>query len=286
MRIHQVEHFVATADHGSIRTAATALGLTQQALSRSIAVLERELGLKLFERLGHGVALSSAGRIFLGSARRIVRDAHIETTPDGGLLEIATWGTLAIHPTATLLGLLHRENPTMRSRIEQAKDEETVCRLVREGHCDVGTILLPSLWLHDLTAIPLGHLREWLILPPGTRVDPGPVAWSAVAEHPLVVPSSGMPISFVGQEVAGTGVELKLGVRSAHRDAQVSLVLSGAGAALVTERYAEMARARGAVVRELDLRLARQIGVVHRRDRKSPLAERFTELAVAHPPQR
>ncbi|MCX4724189.1 LysR family transcriptional regulator [Streptomyces sp. NPDC090052] len=286
MQIHQVEHFVAAADHGSVRNGAAALGLTQQALSRSIAALERELGLKLFDRLGHGVALSSAGRAFLGSARRIVRDARIETSPDSGLLDIATWSTLAIHPTATLVGLLHRENPTMRSRIEQAPDEESVCRLVREGHCDVGTVLLPSLWLHDLTATALGHLREWLILPPGTRIDPGPVAWSTVAEHHLVVPAGGTPISFVGQELAGAGAELKLGVRSAHREAQVSLVLAGAGAALVTERYAEMARARGAVIRELDLRLARQIGIVHRRDRRSPLVDRFTELAVAHLPPR
>ncbi|MFI0976079.1 LysR family transcriptional regulator [Streptomyces sp. NPDC021093] len=279
MQIHQVEHFVAAADHGSVRNAAAALGLTQQALSRSIAALERELGLKLFERLGHGLALSSAGRVFLGSARRIVRDARIETAPDGGLLEIATWSTLASHPTATLVGRLHREIPTVRTRIEQAADEESVCRLVREGHCDVGTVLLPSLWLHDLTAIPLGHLKEWLILPPGTRIDPGPVSWSTVAEHHLVVPTVGTPISFVGQELAGAGVQPKLGVRTAHREAQVSLVLAGAGAALVTERYAELARARGAVIRELDLRLARQIGIVHRRDSRSPLVERFTELA-------
>ncbi|MFC8124874.1 LysR family transcriptional regulator [Streptomyces sp. NPDC057302] len=286
MQIHQVEHFVAAADHGGVRHAAEALGLTQQAVSRSVAALERELGLTLFERLGHGVALTSAGRIFLGSARRIVREARIEPSLDSGLLEIATWGPLATHPTATLLARLHREQPTMRSRIEQAADEESVCRLVRAGHCDIGTVLLPSLWLHDLTAIPLGHLKEWLILPPGTRIDPGPVTWSAVAEHDLVVPSAGTSISFVGQELAGTGVELKLGVRSAHREAQVSLVLAGAGAALVTQRYAEMAQARGAVIRELDLRFARQIGIVHRRDGRSPLVERFTELAVAQRPPR
>lgn len=54
--------FLATADDGSLSAAARSLGLTQPTLSRQIAALEEELGLMLFERVGRGLVLTTAGR--------------------------------------------------------------------------------------------------------------------------------------------------------------------------------------------------------------------------------
>jgi DNA-binding transcriptional LysR family regulator len=54
----------AVARSGSFTRAAAALNLTQGAVSRQIALLEEQLGLKLFERTGRGIELTEKGRIY------------------------------------------------------------------------------------------------------------------------------------------------------------------------------------------------------------------------------
>ncbi|MFF7587187.1 LysR family transcriptional regulator [Kitasatospora purpeofusca] len=65
----QVRAFLATAEHLHFRRAAESLALTQQGLSKRIARLERELGVRLFDRGRAAVELTAAGRCFLGPAR-------------------------------------------------------------------------------------------------------------------------------------------------------------------------------------------------------------------------
>eukprot|EP01031_Cornospumella_fuschlensis_P006796 gene6796-8452_t len=61
--------FIAIAHSRSLRAAATSLGLTQPAISRSLQELEEELGVPLFERHARGVLLTPAGEKFLVRAQ-------------------------------------------------------------------------------------------------------------------------------------------------------------------------------------------------------------------------
>nr|WP_221473109.1 LysR family transcriptional regulator [Planomonospora venezuelensis] len=64
--------FVRAAEVGRLRHAADELGVTQQAVSKRIAALERELGVRLFTRTARGVELTLDGQAFLPHARSIV----------------------------------------------------------------------------------------------------------------------------------------------------------------------------------------------------------------------
>ena len=64
---------VAVADAARIVTAADRLAMTQPALSRIVARLEREFGGSLFERVPAGVRLTRLGTLVVGHARRILR---------------------------------------------------------------------------------------------------------------------------------------------------------------------------------------------------------------------
>jgi len=78
MELDPLRYFVAAAEELSMSRAAERAHVTQPALSRAIARLERELGVELFERRKQRIHLSPAGRALLPRARRILCD--VETT--------------------------------------------------------------------------------------------------------------------------------------------------------------------------------------------------------------
>jgi DNA-binding transcriptional LysR family regulator len=74
MELRHLRYFVAIGEEQHYGRAARRLRVAQPALSRQIQDLEEELGFKLFERLPRGVKLSTAGKLFLEDARRILQE--------------------------------------------------------------------------------------------------------------------------------------------------------------------------------------------------------------------
>src|SRR5215212_7874951 len=66
--------FARAADLGSLSAAARSLSTTQPTVSKQIAALERELGVRLLERGPSRVVLTDEGSRFLDSARRLLED--------------------------------------------------------------------------------------------------------------------------------------------------------------------------------------------------------------------
>lgn len=74
MNLQQLEHFLALADTGSFSRASEKVHVTQPALSRSIQMLEQELGLPLVDRVGKRNELTPFGHAVLARAKRIVME--------------------------------------------------------------------------------------------------------------------------------------------------------------------------------------------------------------------
>ncbi|MBE0615696.1 MAG: LysR family transcriptional regulator, partial [Burkholderiales bacterium] len=72
MDLRRLRAFGAVAAHGSFSRAAAVLGLDASALSRQVALLERELGGRLFHRTGRGVALTELGERLAPLARALL----------------------------------------------------------------------------------------------------------------------------------------------------------------------------------------------------------------------
>ena len=118
MEIRQLEHFVTVAEEESFTRAARRLNYVQSALSVSIQSLERELGLRLFDRDTRRVALTDAGEALLSAARQTL--ASVEQTRDvaaelngvvRGTLRIGIMQSLGFLDVPALLGELHRRHP-------------------------------------------------------------------------------------------------------------------------------------------------------------------------------
>jgi len=76
MNLQQLDHLLALAETGSFSRASEKVHLTQPALSRSIQMLEQELGLPLVDRIGKRNELTPFGRLALARAQRIAMEAQ------------------------------------------------------------------------------------------------------------------------------------------------------------------------------------------------------------------
>lgn len=101
MTLEQLRIFIAVAERQHVTSAAAALGLTQSAASAAIASLEAQYDVKLFDRVGRGIALTAEGALFLHEAQSVLaRAGEAESVLfDLGKL---TRGTLRIHASQTL----------------------------------------------------------------------------------------------------------------------------------------------------------------------------------------
>lgn len=71
--IDQLRTFIASADEGSFSAAGRRLGRAQSVVSQTIANLEAQTGIRLFERAHHKPVLSDAGRALLAEARAVAQ---------------------------------------------------------------------------------------------------------------------------------------------------------------------------------------------------------------------
>ena len=103
MTLNQILYFRKVARLENYHQAAEELYISQPSLSRSMASLESELGVALFEKKGRGVTLTKAGKLFLEHADRIAGDCDVavgkmqELSSDGGKIDIGYIFPLAGH---------------------------------------------------------------------------------------------------------------------------------------------------------------------------------------------
>jgi DNA-binding transcriptional LysR family regulator len=112
MDLNGVRTFVAAAEEGRLQDAADELGISQQAVSKRIAALETELGVRLFTRTGRGVRLTDEGRSFLPHARNLLAAAHravAAVRPGRRALRVDVMARRL--PTNAILREFHRANP-------------------------------------------------------------------------------------------------------------------------------------------------------------------------------
>ncbi len=142
MELRHLRYFVAVGEEEHYGRASRRLRVAQPALSRQIQDLEEEVGFKLFDRLPRGVKLSSAGKLFLDDARRILQEVS-EAGARAARVARGQSGTLRIGFT---------ENASWRGVVPDS------FRRFREQQPDAELQLQPAPSLEQLDAIRSGSL--------------------------------------------------------------------------------------------------------------------------------
>jgi DNA-binding transcriptional LysR family regulator len=287
MEIDTLQALVAVAERGSFSRAAEQLFVTQPAISKRIAALEHELDTALFDRVGHRIILTEAGRALLPRARDILAavddSRRLVANLAGrvsGTLSFGTSHHIGLHRLPPYLREFSQHYPDVELDIH-FMDSEAACNAVEHGELELGVVTLPL--------NPQETLRT-------VRVWRDPLAVMVGKDHPLarrrtvrpadlapytaILPATGtFTREVVERAFAPLDLQLKVGLSTNYLETIKMMVSVGLGWSILPGTMLDPD------MRALQLRgvrLERALGAVRHRDRTlSNSGQALLELLAA-----
>ncbi|MFD1939705.1 LysR substrate-binding domain-containing protein [Nonomuraea mangrovi] len=162
--VRRLQILRAVVTSGSVTAAATNLGYTPSAISQQVAVLEKEAGMTLLERVGRGVQPTVAGRLLTEHAAIISRQlAEAETALADlragrtGRLTIRYFATAGATLMAPALAQLRTQHPGVRIDLRMTDPDDPLPE-VAQGRADLAIAVAPHGRHHD--GVRLVHLLD------------------------------------------------------------------------------------------------------------------------------
>lgn len=195
LSLRRVEYFVVVAKELNFGRAADRLHVSQPVLSRQVALLERELGVALFERSTRGTALTTAGRTLLPDAQAILQSAAAFQRRGRhaarGTQRLVVGFMPGLLATPILRGLRASFPDLEVDTVRTSWDDQA--ETILDGRVDLGLVRLP-LPARGLTVRPLFTERRLAVLPRShplagrTDLDIGALAELELLQSPDAVP--------------------------------------------------------------------------------------------------
>lgn len=252
MDLRHIRTFATVAGLGTVSKAAQKLRTAQPALSRQISDLERELGFRLFDRVGRRLVLTSEGEQFLGDCRGLLNHAdalgeraQLLRRGDTGILKLAASPQ---HIESVLSQFLHdyvQRYPNVEVKIIEAAGRESVAMLER-GEIHLAQNLLQAVDPNDprFASMPLEPVELLAASHPNMVLGKrDAIEIIDLAPHPLLV----LDTEFVVRRafdaacrLAGLRPNIRLTSRAPHT--LLALAEAGHGVAIIpsqlrTDRY-------------------------------------------------
>ena len=143
-------HFVAVAETGSVRAASRQLNVAASAISRQISLLEKQLGMALFDRSGRQLDVTAAGQALLRGLRATTRDHeqtldHISALKGlkRGHIRVATVESISTSILPEVLTAFSAIYPGLQVSVTVA-GSDAVTALVRDHAADIGLTFNPT----------------------------------------------------------------------------------------------------------------------------------------------
>ncbi|MEV0262776.1 LysR family transcriptional regulator [Streptomyces sp. NPDC050617] len=193
MDLDAVRTFVAVTDAGTFHEASDGLSITQQAVSKRVAALEKSLGVRLFTRTARGARLTVDGQAFLPHARELLRAeerAAASVRPGSRALRVDVIGR-RLAPGG-LLSRFHRAHPGTDLDAVTLFDADAAISAVRTGAIDAAfrAVTAPARQLPDGIEAVRVHDEPLQLLtgPDHEFADVGAITPARLAGHRIWMP--------------------------------------------------------------------------------------------------
>ncbi len=289
MNLNQLQIFCTVARHLSYSVAGEELFISQPAVSQQVKALERELNVKLFERLGHKLFLTEAGEAILASSQAILTArAEMEQSlvllrGSAGRLALGANTTGGMYVAPAIARAFRELHPDTEATL-QVETTNRICERVMQNMIDVAVVTGP---VEDRRFVVRDLLEDevWLIVSPSHPfAGRGSVSPAEVAAEDFAVPEPGSRTRMLIESAfLELGHRIRVTMQLPGTEAVKKAVEANLGVAMVSKHAVTRELALGVLCRVVidGLEIHRPIHVLHRKGKHlSPLARRF--LAFAH----
>lgn len=263
MNIFQLETLIAVAEKGNFSNAALSLEVSQSAVSRAIASLEKELGVPLLLRGRFGARPSLVGERIITYARKMVQireridyEIYLEKGLEGGRIRVASFRSAATHLLPSVIARFSEQFPQVGLEITE-DDPSGVEQALREGQVDIGLLPLPRSTEFDTWEI--ARDEYVVLLPKSVGNLPSQLTWQDLANFSFILFNYAECTSAVRDHWAQWEQTLKVAYIVKEDSTIVSMVAQGLGAAILP-RLAAIPIPEEVQVRKLPVPLERVIG--------------------------
>jgi DNA-binding transcriptional LysR family regulator len=266
--LDSIKAFVAVAETGSFSVAATRLHLTQPAVSKRIALLESQLNVRLFDRIGRNISLTEAGRELGPRARHIM--SQVDDTQRAirnlsgtvsGRLSLATSHHIGLWRLPTVLKTFSERYPGVALDLH-FMDSEVAHEQIVQGNLELGIITMAPkaherlasrpIWTDDLVFVcAADHVLTTY----------SQISLAQIAEFPAILPDMS---TFTGRIIKGLfeeqGLTINLSMSTNYLETIKMLITIGLGWSVLPR---SMLDDTVQVLKLPDIHIERQLGVIH-----------------------
>jgi LysR family nitrogen assimilation transcriptional regulator len=243
MNLRQALTFVTVAELGTVSKAALQLRIAQPALSRQIIDLERELGLRLFDRVGRRLLLTGEGeqmiagcRVLLNSASAVKEQAQLLRHGDRGVLKVAGSPQHIESVLAQFLLRYAQRYPNVQVKISEGTGSE-ILTLLERGDIHLGQNLLHAVKLDErhFGSLPLGSIELLAACSPSMPLKQSrTIDITRLAEFPLLLMDGGFGFRRAFDAASRmAGMKATIAFESRNPHTLLALAEAGHGVAIV-----------------------------------------------------
>lgn len=278
----------AVVEYGSLTAAARHLGVSQPSISQTVGDVEASTGLAFFLRKGRSVEPTAAARLI---AREGVSVAHalervtrmVEALRAGASdhLTIAAMPAFGESFVAEVVAQFSRNNPDIACNLVVSPRAALEEGLV-DGFFDIGVGTLPAQGT-DVVSVASKETEVACVMPPGHRLSGRDrVSRDDLKGERLLLLAPGSPLRGVLDTHLGNFTSNTAQIMANTQQALVTMVIQGAGIAIIDPLNLTRLEREAVAVRPLDPPLHYQLGILHRRGKPRSPAQKSLIDALCH----
>jgi DNA-binding transcriptional LysR family regulator len=285
----QLEYFQTLARLEHVTRAAEHLSLSQPALSRSIARLEEELGVPLFDRQGRTITLNRYGRLFLQRVNRMLtefqtgkQELHDLVHPDRGEVALGFLHTLATGLIPDLISAYRSRFPAIRFQLIQ-NHSYSLLEHLHAGELDICLIAEPTATHFPVEWTPLWSEEIFAVLPlEHPLAGAESIVLNEIAGEPFISLKKGYALRETTDRLfQHIGIIPRMTFEGEEVATVAGFVAAGLGVSLLPD--AGLDRRKVAQIRIREPKCRRVIGMAMMEGRYlSPAAKRFKQFVTDH----
>lgn len=256
MDLRGLQIFIEVAELNSFTRAGERLGYSQPTVSFQIRQLEQELGVPLFDRIGHTVSLTDAGREALAYAQRICNLSRemtagtLQDRPVSGVIRLGMADSLCYPLIARDFGRFRKEYPQIMLQVIDAGTGDLFRML---DHNEVDLICTMDSRVYDTSYVtaeeePIG--THFVVAAQNSLARQKTVRLEQLLEQPFLLTEKGMSYRrLMDENLAARSLEVRPVLETARADLICGLVAQDMGVSFLPDYVTEEDARAGRIVR-------------------------------------